>query len=588
MPDSPDKGATGALGIILKLNDAPVDDSTMIASVRITKDIGRIPEAVVAVQSDGAQIEDFSEIDSDDFKIGSDVQIEAFYGDEAEKVLFVGVVTNTRLRLDGQRGTTLELLCRDEALKLMNVRSSNKYDEMKDSEVINAIISDAGLTGDITATTVKWDQLRVDTSDWDFLRLLADRNGLTVNVEAGKVTVKEPDTSGTAALTVTLGVDMLAYDAVVDTQRMIAKSEHSAWDSVTQEIVSGLDDTLTDATLGNSKAADVATVMNDRHMKTPVGAETTSAALKSLSKSRTLRASLDAIHGNCTFVGSGEIAPGDLLEIKDAGTRFTGKAYVSGVTHTISGGTWTTQTRLGLPLDWVSDTAGLASVPASGIATPVPGLQIGVVTKLTEDPDNKDRIQVKLPLFGGDDDTLIWARFGTPYATGDAGFQFLPEIDDEVLIGFIHDDPNAAVILGSLHNGNAARPVEATEDNFLKTIQTPEKLKIEFDDENKILTFETPGGHSITMDDDGAMIALADSNGNTITMDADGITLKSDSDIVLDAGGNVDVTATQDATITGMNVTCDADTGFTGKGGATAELSAGGNTTVEGAMVMIN
>ncbi len=45
---------------------------------------------------------------------------------------------------------------------------------------------------------------------------------------------------------------------------------------------------------------------------------------------------------------------------------------------------------------------------------------------------------------------------------------------------------------------------------------------------------------------------------------------------------------TQDATVKGMNVTCQANTGFTGKGGATAELSAGGQTTVKGGVVMIN
>jgi hypothetical protein len=38
----------------------------------------------------------------------------------------------------------------------------------------------------------------------------------------------------------------------------------------------------------------------------------------------------------------------------------------------------------------------------------------------------------------------------------------------------------------------------------------------------------------------------------------------------------------------GLNVACEAQVGFTGKGSATAELSAAGQTTVKGAIVMIN
>jgi phage protein D len=588
MPASPDAGTAGPLGLILSLNGAPVPDDTMIASVRITKDLGRIPQAVIAIQSDGVEIEDFSEISLSDFDIGSDVKIAAFYGEETEQTLFVGIVVSTRLRLDSQRGMSMELLCRDKALKLGEVRKSEKYDQKKDSDVMAQIIGDAGLTADVTATTDTWDQLRVDATDWDFLRLLADRNGLVINVEAGKVSVKKPDTTPEAGLVVTFGVDMLSYDATIDSQRMIAKSTYSAWDSSTQDVITGVDTTLAKPTLGDTTAAAIASVQGNRNMAAPVGAETEGAALSTFAKARMMRAGLDAIYGTCSFAGSGKIAPGDMLEIKDASDRFSGKAFVSGLVQQIEGGTWTTQVRMGQPLDWVSDTGGLGAAPASAVATPVPGLQIGVVVKRIDDPDNKQRIQIKLPLLADDGDTLVWARLAASYATNGAGIQFLPEIDDEVLVGFMHDDPNAAVILGSLHNSTAPRPLDATEENFIKTILTPELLKIEFNDELKILTLETPGGHTVVLDDDATMIKLEDSNGNTITMDDRGITLKSDKDITLEAGGKIDVSAKLDATVTGMNVTCEGDTAFTGKGGATAEVSGGGQTTIKGAMVMIN
>ena len=43
-----------------------------------------------------------------------------------------------------------------------------------------------------------------------------------------------------------------------------------------------------------------------------------------------------------------------------------------------------------------------------------------------------------------------------------------------------------------------------------------------------------------------------------------------------------------DVSAKGMNVNLEAQTGLTAKGNATAELSASGQTTVKGAMVMIN
>jgi len=98
------------------------------------------------------------------------------------------------------------------------------------------------------------------------------------------------------------------------------------------------------------------------------------------------------------------------------------------------------------------------------------------------------------------------------------------------------------------------------------------------------------------LSDDAKSIEIVDQNGNSIKMTSDGIVLKSGKDITLDATGNITlkatgkiaVTATQDAAISGMNITNTAQMGFTAKGNATAEISAAGQTTVKGGIVMIN
>ena len=98
------------------------------------------------------------------------------------------------------------------------------------------------------------------------------------------------------------------------------------------------------------------------------------------------------------------------------------------------------------------------------------------------------------------------------------------------------------------------------------------------------------------LNDDGKSVTLTDANGNEVKMDKDGISLSSAKDIKLSAKGNITMDATmklsgsakQDASLEGLNVTVQGKMGATVKGNATAELSASGQTTVKGAMVMIN
>ncbi|MNE41955.1 hypothetical protein D3C80_1360580 [compost metagenome] len=89
---------------------------------------------------------------------------------------------------------------------------------------------------------------------------------------------------------------------------------------------------------------------------------------------------------------------------------------------------------------------------------------------------------------------------------------------------------------------------------------------------------------------------MADQNGNKIVLSDSGIliqatkeiTIKAGTEVKTDAGTNASVKAGVNATVKGTNVELTADASFTAKGNASAELSAAGQTTVKGAIVMIN
>ncbi|WP_042369826.1 hypothetical protein [Bacteroides neonati] len=122
------------------------------------------------------------------------------------------------------------------------------------------------------------------------------------------------------------------------------------------------------------------------------------------------------------------------------------------------------------------------------------------------------------------------------------------------------------------------------------------KFLIEYDEEKKLVRISTPGSNKIEISDEKKSITLTDQHNNEIVMDSNGITLSSTKDIILKAKGNISMDANmkisgaakQDVNLDGLNVKVQAKVGASVKGNATAELSASGQTTVKGAMVMIN
>src|SRR5215469_4648350 len=84
------------------------------------------------------------------------------------------------------------------------------------------------------------------------------------------------------------------------------------------------------------------------------------------------------------------------------------------------------------------------------------GLVIGKVTAVNDD-SRQGRVQVQFPWL---DDELksTWASVVSPFAGDDRGMFWMPEKDDEVLIGFVHGDFSQAFVLGATWNGKASAP----------------------------------------------------------------------------------------------------------------------------------
>jgi Rhs element Vgr protein len=227
-----------------------------------------------------------------------------------------------------------------------------------------------------------------------------------------------------------------------------------------------------------------------------------------------------------------------MITLLGVGDRFNGNVFVTGVLHHYEG-LWQTDIQFGWREDWFYKKEDVMDKPASGLLPGINGLQIGIVDDLNDQElGGQFRVKVHIPTVSGTNDG-IWARVATLDAGDKHGVYFRPQKSDEVVLGFLNDDPRDPIILGYLHSkSNKEAPLPATANELHYGIVTKQGLKLIFDDTNKKLTLRVPSGSkekTIIINDSGA-IEMKDDNDNSIKMDSSGITIKSTKGIKIDAG----------------------------------------------------
>lgn len=595
MADSPRTNANGPLSITITCDGTAKSDDVQVVSIETRHCANRIPSAVITLIDGDMPNGVFPVSDDGAFKPGALVVISAGY-DSVVKPIFTGVVVKHGLRIEGENEARLVIECRDKALAMTVGRRNANYVNKADSDIISSLISAHGLTPTVDATDVTWKELvQYYVSDWDYMLARAEANGLMVTVDAGAVSVKAPDASTAAVLTLTYGTDIIAYEAEMDASSQLTQVTGTSWDLATQAIVQK---TAKPAALGNQgdiTAATLAKVLGVADYALQTAATLESAALTAWTKAQQTKAALARIRGRVSFQGNAAAKPGVVLELASAGKHFNGDILATGVKHSLVNGDWTTEVEFGMPRYWFTEEYQVQAPEAAGLTGSINGLHVGVVKKLDADPEGQYKIQVSVPLMSAATDG-VWARFASFYGSQGFGAFIIPEIGDEVVLGFFNNDPSCPVILGSLYSSKRTPPYELTAENNFKALVTRSKLKMEFDDDKKIITLITPGNNKVVISDDAKSILLQDQNSNKVELSPTGILLDSPKDITINAKGkvaitavqNVEVTAQMDVKVTGLNINHNANVGFVAKGAATAELSAAGQTTVKGALVMIN
>lgn len=591
MTESPSIYKDRVLSCSVYCGGSKLKDTFSLVSATVRLELNRIGKATLKFNAGNMDKQTFDESDESLFRPGTAIRLDAG-GTDKEETLFEGIIIGLRILTGKDFRSYMVVECRDNAYPATQGRRNRIFEKKKDGEIIKEVLSGYGSV-DADATPYQHPTLvQYYCSDWDFALSRADANGLFVFTDGKKIKVKKPEVSGSPVLTVTYGTDITAFDLELSSDDQFTQYEAVSWNPSTQAAVK-----VTASAPSLNKQGDLQpkNIASGDSLLLQTDAPTDEKALKQWADGMALKAGLARYQGSVSFYGSAKVKPGCIIELKGLGKRFNGNLFVGSVTHTITDNEWTTEAGAGVSPLCITDETDVVSPSASGFLPGLQGLHAAVVKKLDGDPLKVQRIQVELPWMDGKS-KLLWARLATLYATAGMGTFFLPEPGDEVLVGFMNQDPAHPVILGSLYGEKHKPPYEYEAKNNTKAIVTRSKMRIEFDEEKKIITVSTPGKNTVEISDDGKHIRLTDQHKNEIKMDSGGISLTSAKDITLKAKGGITMDATmklsgtakQDISLDGLNVKVQAKVGATVKGNATAELSASGQTTVKGAMVMIN
>ena len=551
-----------------------------VISIDIWQEINRIPRAKITILDGNAAEQTFSISEEDWFVPGKAIEIQVGYSSN-ETTVFSGIVTKQAIKVRPGGSSFLTVDCADPAIKLTTTPRSRYFYNVSESDVFETLINSySGLSAEAESTQYTHKEiLQFQSTDWDFILNRAEINGYFCLADGGVIHIKPPDFTQEAVATVTYGHNLLEIDAEMDGTQQFGSVRGTSWDYSRTENSEVDAASVTPVTPGNLRSSDLSVSFENDEFLLRSGAKISTEVLQKWTNTKLMKQELAKIRGRAKVEGFGNIKPDSVVTLEGVGDRFNGNAYVSGVKHTIYRGGWHTDLQFGMSSKWFSEEYEISEKPAAGFMPAVSGLQVGLVTQIQDDPNGDDRIMVRMPMIDAQEQG-IWARLATLGSGNNRGVVIRPEVGDEVIVGFIHDDPNQPIILGSVNSSANPSPIIPSDDNHEKGWITRGEIKFLVNDDHPSLLIEMPSGKKVSVNDDDGEITISDEHGNSVVMNGDGLLLESSSDISIKAAG--------DLNLEGMNVDVKANASLKAEGSASADISSTGTTSVQGSLVQIN
>lgn len=152
-------------------------------------------------------------------------------------------------------------------------------------------------------------------------------------------------------------------------------------------------------------------------------------------------------------------------------------------------------------------------IPTPDFTIPIAEPQIATVISNT-DPMAQGRVTVRFDWQLHDTTNFIRMMApdagGTDQITQNRGYVAVPEVGDQVMIGFVHNHPDRPFVMGGMFHGGTA--LGGGIDNHLKSIQTRSGIRVLMNDAEGSVTIIDPSGNNYFMDGKGNITVTAPKN----------------------------------------------------------------------------
>ncbi len=548
----------------------------------------------------------------DKFEIGGKVEIgfrssateSQDFEDQEEGIVLKGEITAIESHFNAGAQAPIIVRGYEISHRLHRGRFNRSFQNMTDSDILKKLAIEVGMpTGTVDETGSPHDYLfQANQTNMEFLRDRAIRNGFELFTQDGKLHFREP--KGGEALKLIWLKDLSSFSVRVSSAEQVQSVEVRGWNYAQKQAIvatksSGQVVTETEFGKGKdtsnvfeAKPTEPKMIVVDRPMFSPEEAETMAQAFFNELGGEFVQADAQA-------EGNPKIRPGRIVTLEEM-NKYSGDYYVTEVRHLFSERVYSTEFSV----------RGLRGNDLFSILTPQSRLRagetllVGIVTD-NEDPEELGRVRVKCPTLTEDHESN-WARVIGTGAGSSRGFDCLPEIDDEVLVGFEHGDIHRPYVLGGVWNGKDAPP-ESVGDSVsggkvrLRTFKTRTGHTLQFIEEDGSgsqagVHITSVYGHQIYLNDSDKSILLKTNGGHTLRLNDSSRTIEMNSigTIAMDAPQKISMTvgpSRVELTPLGINIlgpqcTMQGQTQATVQGGL-VNILASGIATIQGSLLKL-
>jgi type VI secretion system secreted protein VgrG len=417
--------------------------------------------------------------------LGASFVITATDEDGNEATVFTGFVAEASLEYEISGSYHTQLVGFSKSYT-MSVRSGERYWlKQQLSAIALALASENGISASVTASSdVQRNYVQWGESDWDFLKRIADDNQSWIRITDDGIEIRDNFASGRSIEFRGLAGDgLLGFRVDGRLRPQTMRGTHYDHKTMKSQSLSGIK--KAPGFFGGGAGSMVGAAQRASASLYPDGYVDVDARSPEISDYQSLleRESLRSISGCVSCWGTSRteaLRPGETVDI-EGGLDSAGTYGILQVSHH-----WD-------PTNGYSN--GFTGTPSQDWMEPHPpevkrfgGLIHARVTD-NNDTANLGRLKIRYDWLDESSGTsaTAWARFTSPHAGANRGLMFLPEVGDEVLVGFEHGDPERPYVIGCVWNGVDSAPREdiwggdmATND--VKRIVTKSGHRIQFSD----------------------------------------------------------------------------------------------------------